>query len=77
MIGGILMFKLESIDTYLNWLMNSVDGNTLLLTKAKNNTTISISNEKDNVQFLNFGKYKDEKIFNKEIAMQDLKKAMK
>jgi hypothetical protein len=57
--------------------MNSVDGNTLLLTKAKNNTTISISNEKDNVQFLNFGKYKDEKIFNKEIAMQDLKKAMK
>jgi hypothetical protein len=49
----------------------------LLLTKVKNNTTKSISNEKDKVQFLNFGKYKNEKIFNKEIAMQDLKKAIK
>jgi hypothetical protein len=76
-IGGILIFKSGSIDTYLNWLINQVGCNTLLFTKAKNNTVKSMINEKDKVQFLNFGKYKKEKIFNKEIAIQDLKKAIK
>jgi hypothetical protein len=47
------------------------------LTKVKNKTKNNIVNEKNKVHFLNLGKYKIEKIFNKAIPKQDLKKARK
>jgi hypothetical protein len=48
-----------------------------LLTKIRNKTTENIKIETDKLPFLNFGKYKIEKIFKIEMASDTLKKAIK
>jgi hypothetical protein len=76
-IGVIIIFNSLSIETYTKLFSIGLRGSMPLLTKIRNKTTENIKIETDKLPFLNFGKYKIEKIFKIEMASDTLKKAIK